>query len=163
MSVDIPDTPDVTPDRPGFGIGKLIALVLFGLLFIAASIFVYVAFNTPSGWVKVQGKIVSVETTKGSNDGTMYAPVVGYSIGSKDYTVVSSTTSSGRSTEGEIKTVLYNPANPNDAIVDEPLFFWLFIIVFASAGIGMITFSIVAFIRSSKIRLGTVDRLDHVG
>ncbi|MFY9228370.1 MAG: DUF3592 domain-containing protein [Candidatus Microsaccharimonas sp.] len=138
------------PQRRKVSVLGLITGVWFGLLFIGAAIFVYVAFSPPSGWTKIQGKVVSVETLKDSNDTTVYAPVVGYSIGSKDYTVTSSMRSSGRPTEGELKTVLYNPFNPNDATVDEPFLQQLFIIIFAVLGAFFVITTIIGFIRSSK-------------
>jgi hypothetical protein len=147
--------------RQGFGLGSLLLLLVIGGSFLGTSTIFAKSFFGHKDWPKVTGEVIDV-ATHSSSDGTTYAPVVQYVVGSQTYKVTSSLATSSYPTKGAHLDVAYNPANPAQAEVDmgllSQLFFWIFPVI----GAGLILLGLVLFILSQR-RAGKIHHLVQTG
>lgn len=65
--------------------------------------------------VEIQGTIVDVETSRGSEGKTMYSPVYRYTVNGQEYTFTSGVSSGGRPTIGKSVDIVYSASEPANA------------------------------------------------
>ncbi len=108
-----------------------------GLIFLGVAVF---SFRSESdqrrGAIRVPGRIVDLEPTKGSRGGTLYKPVFEfYDNQDRKHMGIGSVASSPPSySRGEEVTVLYRPENPENAQLDSFLEAWFMPLIFGFLG-----------------------------
>src|SRR6185312_3149833 len=75
--------------RQKFGIGSLIILLLFGVVFAGVGLFMYNSAKIDPSWTRVSGQVVNVSSSY-SNNSTSYTPTVQYQANGQTYKVSSS-------------------------------------------------------------------------
>ncbi len=122
------------------GCGCLVAGIM--VLVSVALLFVAVAWGGRSytvsrTWIPVQGEVVSLVSSQDSDGSTTYAPVVEYHTGSELPRRFQHTVSSGGLLANEIGdrvAVLYDPDDPDHAIIRSTMGLWLGPILFGAFG-----------------------------
>ncbi len=147
--------------RQKFGIGSLIGMLLFGVIFAGGGIFALTSNNVDSSWTRVSGKVVrsSSSTSDGS---TTYTPVVEYSADGKSYEVTGSIGTSSHPSIGSSREVAYNPEHPDQGKVIESAGAMWFVYLFPIIGILTILYAPYQFIRSRK-RDAAINNLVQTG
>lgn len=106
--------------------------LLFGLAFLAVGIWTYGEITPDSGDTVVTGIAVDVSPSRGSEGGTVYAPVVEYQdpTSGEVFQAVGSIRSSSRPDIGDTWQVAYPPGQPEEGkVVGQTWFAWIFIAV----------------------------------
>lgn len=147
--------------RQKFGVGSLIILLVFGVVFTGAGLLIIKSSRIDPSWTKVTGRIVS-SSTHINNGSTTYAPVVQYQVGEQLYTVTGSISSSAYPAIGSQRQIAYNPAQPQNAKVVEGASSKVFLYIFPAIGIGLLLFAPIAFVRSLR-RNGDITNLVQTG
>jgi hypothetical protein len=102
--------------RRRFSAGSLLLLLMFGIIFLIIGIAILMSDRINSSWVRVTGKVTDITTTT-SNNTTLYAPVVTYSVGGQDYTVTSDVSTTIFPQTGSGRQIAYDPRLPASAVV----------------------------------------------
>jgi hypothetical protein len=120
-------------------VGAIFATIGAGLLIGA-----FIAYGSAQSFndnaLRAKGVVVDLEPTYSSNSGTTYTPVVTFETPEREsVTFHSSVSSSPPSFDvGESVEVLYDPANPSDAVIDS---FWqVYLVPIILGGIGGVFF-----------------------
>lgn len=95
-----------------------------GTLFTAAGAFLILTTRTSPSWITTTGKVIGSSNTSGK----ARSPVIQYQVDDQSYTVTTNNRSSEYPDVGGSLQVAYNPSNPNQSKIIEPLqlefFFW---------------------------------------
>jgi hypothetical protein len=85
--------------------------------------------------VKVQGKVIALQSSRGSKGGTFYTPLVEFELNQKSYQVYGSVASSPASFDvGEIVTLFVKPNRPEEAQIDTFMESWFVVLVLGGMG-----------------------------
>ncbi len=143
--------------RQTFGVGSLLFLFMFGLVFIGVSVLAYNTFQIDPSWHKTPGTVI--DSSQGRSDGsTYYRPIVEYEVSNRKFTVVGNMSSSSRPVIGSRQEVAYSPANPMQSKLVEDAGSTWFLFIFPVVGVVMLLLGPILFMRSRR-RNSTVEKL----
>jgi len=135
--------------RQKFGIGSLIILLLFGVVFAGVGLFMYNSAKIDPSWTRVSGQVVNVSSSY-SNNSTSYTPTVQYQANGQTYKVSSSIGTSSNPAIGSSEEVAYDPANPADAKVVIGSSLKLFALLFGGIGVFLLVLAPILFAKSLR-------------
>jgi len=137
------------PKRLKSGIGTLIFLMLFGLVFAAAGLFIRSSMQIDPNWTIISGEIIDVSRNSGTRDRSdTYSPIVEYVVDGQAYIATSNFSSSSYPTIGGSKEVAYNPLSPGESKIVQGGFSKLLWLIFFLIGVLCFVLGPVLFIRS---------------
>lgn len=142
----------VKPVRHTLGITSFIILCIFATIFLTSGIAVFRSLRVNPAWTRTSGRVIAlVDIVMGKNEPVrQYAPVVEYIVNDRVYQVNGSVYSSKMPPVGEARDVVYDPADPLQAKVDEGTSGWAFPALFAGLGVAAFVMLIVTGIRAIK-------------
>jgi hypothetical protein len=147
--------------RQRFGIGSLLFLMLFGAIFTGLGWLGVSGTRVDPSWTRVQGKVVS-SSSHTSDGSTTYAPVVEYIVGGQTYNIAGSVSTSSAPQIGSLRTVAYNPGEPNvGKVVESGTTLW-FVYLFPAVGVLLFLLGPVLFMLSVR-RSALITKLKMTG
>src|SRR3989338_5680768 len=147
--------------RHKFGLAFLALFLLFGAAFVSAGLIGFRSLGVDERWERVSGVVTDVISQR-EDEGTLYAPVVGYEVDGRPYEVASRSRSSVYPTLGASREVAYNPNRPDQAKLVEGVGVKLFFLIFLLVG-GMFVVIGPTFFLQSRRRSKVIEHLVHSG
>lgn len=138
---------------------KKVALGVVGVILIGVSAAIsFSKYQFINRATKAEGTIINiVERRSSDSNNSTYAPVVTFRTNNLEHTFTSSVSTSSRPLIGEKVTVLYDPADPNDAAIDSVTTLWFFPLIVGFMGLIFLMIGIFSKIKPLGPTLNTTN------